>query len=211
MLILSSQGGIAVKKTQLIEHSKNYMDMLAQGVDPISKMKIEMDSVALQPRMQKCFAFVAEIFDELIKNNGFIALDPEDANRYEVVEKKSSFSLSKEQIHRISVSSRPITPNAFLNHINRVVDGKRMEKLSSKSMNAWLLSQGFITESKEPTTINRTIRRPSNRSSEIGIQEQESVDPKTGELKKQMVFTLQAQAYLLAHLDDIAACQQRSD
>ena len=89
--------------------------------------------------------------------NGFIALDPEDANRYEVVEKKSSFSLSK-----------------------------------------------------EPTTINRTIRRPSNRSSEIGIQEQESVDPKTGELKKQMVFTLQAQAYLLAHLEDIAACQQRS-
>ena len=146
MLILSSQGGIAVKKTQLIEHTKNYMDMLAQGVDPISKMKIEMDSVVLQPRMQKCFAFVAEIFDELIKNNGFIALDPEDANRYEVVEKKSSFSL-----------------------------------------------------------------RPSNRSSEIGLQEQESVDPKTGELKKQMVFTLQAQAYLLAHLDDIAACQQRSD
>ena len=48
MLILSSQGGIAVKKTQLIEHTKNYMDMLAQGVDPISKMKIEMDSVALQ-------------------------------------------------------------------------------------------------------------------------------------------------------------------
>ena len=73
---------------------------------------------------------------------------------------------------------------------------------------AWLLSQGFFTESKEPTTINRTIRRPSNRSSEIGIQEQEFVDPKTGELKKQMVLTLQAQAYLLAHLDDIAACQQ---
>ena len=88
MLILSSQGGIAVKKTQLIEHTKNYMDMLAQGVDPISKMKIEMDSVVLQPRMQKCFAFVAEIFDELIKNNGFIALDPEDTNRYEVLGKR---------------------------------------------------------------------------------------------------------------------------
>ena len=200
-----------MRKAQLIVHTKNYMDMLAQGIDPISKEKIEMDSVVLQPRMQKCFAFVAEVFDELIKNNGFIALAPEDANRYQVIEKKSPFSLSEEQIHRISVSSKPITPNTFLNHINRVIDGKRMEKLSSKSINAWLLAQGFITESKEPTTINRTIRRPSNRSTEIGIEEQELVDPKTGELKKQMVFTLQAQAYLLAHLDDIAACQHWSD
>lgn len=89
-----------MKKTQLIEHTKNYVDMLAQGVDPISKMKIKMDSVVLQPRMQKCFAFVAEIFDELIKNNGFIALDPEDANRYEVVEKKSSFSLPDHRTSR---------------------------------------------------------------------------------------------------------------
>lgn len=194
-----------MNKAQVINHTKNYMDMLAQGVDPISKEKIEADSVVLQPRMQKCFAFVAEILEELIKNNGFVALSSEDAVRYEVVEKKSAFSLSKEQIHRISVSSKPITPNTFLNNINKVVDGKRMEKLSSKSINAWLLSQGFIIETKEPMMINKTIRRPSERSSEIGIQEQEVTDAKTGEIKKQMVLTLQAQAYLLEHLDEIAA------
>ena len=194
-----------MNKAQIISHSKKYMDMLAQGVDPISKEKIEGDSVVLQPRMQKCFAFVAEILDELIKNNGFVALSSEDAVRYEVVEKKLAFSLSQEQIHRVPVSSKPITPNTFLNNINKVVDGKRMEKLSSKSINAWLLSQGFIIETKEPTMINKTIRRPSERSSEIGIQEQEVADAKTGEIKKQMVLTLQAQAYLLEHLEEIAA------
>ena len=194
-----------MNKTQIIGHSKNYMDMLAQGVDPISKEKIEADSVVLQPRMQKCFAFVAELLDELIKNNGFVALTSEAAVRYEVVEKKSAFSLSEDQIHRISVSAKPITPNTFLNNINRVVDGKRMEKLSSKSINAWLLAQGYIIETKEPTMINKTVRRTSERSSEIGIQEQEVTDAKTGEIKKQMVLTLQAQAYLLEHLDEIAA------
>ena len=194
-----------MNKTQIIGHSKNYMDMLAQGVDPISKEKIEADSVVLQPRMQKCFAFVAELLDELIKNNGFVALTSEAAVRYEVVEKKSAFSLSEDQIHRISVSAKPITPNTFLNNINRVVDGKRMEKLSSKSINAWLLAQGYIIETKEPTMINKTVRRTSERSSEIGIQEQEVTDAKTGEIKKQMVLTLQAQAYLLEHLEEIAA------
>ena len=53
-----------MNKAQIIRHTKNYMDMLAQGVDPISNEKIEADSVVLQPRMQKCFAFVAELLDE---------------------------------------------------------------------------------------------------------------------------------------------------
>lgn len=198
-----------MNKAQVIHHTKNYMDMLAQGIDPISKEKIEADSVVLQPRMQKCFAFVSEILDELINNNGFIALTSEDAVRYEVVSKKAPFSLHEDQIHRISVSAKPVTPNTFLNNINRVVDGKRMDKLSIKSVNAWLLAQGLIIETKEPTMINKTIRRPSSTSSQIGIQEQEITDSKTGELKKQMVFTLQAQAYLLEHLNEIASYTDR--
>ena len=196
-------------KVQVLNHTKNYMDMLAQGVDPISHERIEADSVVLQPRMQKCFAFVAGILDEMIKNHGFIALSSDDAVRYEVIEKKSAFSLSREQVHRISVSAKPVTPYAFLNNINRVVDGKRMEKLSSKSINAWLLAQGLIIETKEPAMINRTIRRLTDKSSEIGIQEEEITDAKTGEVKKRMVLTLQAQAYLLEHLDEIAAYPRR--
>ena len=192
-------------KVQVLNHTKNYMDMLAQGVDPISHERIEADSVVLQPRMQKCFAFVAGVLDELIKNHGFSALSSDDAIRYEVIEKKSAFSLNKDQMHRISVSTKPITPNTFLNNINRVVDGKRMEKLSSKSINAWLLAQGLIIETKEPAMINRTVRKPTEKSSEIGIQEEEITDAKTGEVKKRMILTLQAQAYLLEHLDEIAA------
>ena len=57
--------------------------------------------------------------------------------------------------------------------------------------------------------INRTIRRPTDKSSEIGIQEQEIIGAKMGEIKKRMVLTLQAQAYLLDHLDEIAAVPLR--
>ena len=57
--------------------------------------------------------------------------------------------------------------------------------------------------------INRTIRRPTDNSSEIGIQEQEIIGAKMGEIKKRMVLTLQAQAYLLDHLDEIAAVPRR--
>ena len=194
-----------MNKAQVICHAKNYMDMLAQGVDPISREKIEADSLVLQPRMQKCFAFVAELLDELLRNNGFAALTPEDAGRYEIIEKKAAFSLTAEQLERIPISSKAITPNTFLNNINRVIDTKRMEKLSSKSINAYLLAQGFIAESREPAMIHKTIRKPTDKSSEIGLMEQEIVDESSGEIKTKMVFTPLTQTYLLAHLNEIAA------
>jgi hypothetical protein len=192
-------------KLQIIAHAKDYMDLLAQGIDPIQKEPIAADSVVLQARMQKCFAFVAQILDELMTRNGFVALNPQDADRYEIIEKKTPFSLNEEQLRRIPVSPTPITPTAFCNAINRVANGMKMENLSSKSLNAWLLAQEFIKESKEPATIRRTVRRLSEHSSEIGLQEQQRVDAQTGEIKKQLVFSLQTQTYLLAHLNEIAA------
>ena len=61
--IRNPKGGMDVNKSQIIAHTKDYMDMLTQGIDPISRRKIEDDSVVLQPRMQKCFEFISEVFD----------------------------------------------------------------------------------------------------------------------------------------------------
>ena len=194
-------------KAHIIAHTKMYMDLLVQGIDPISKQRITEDSVVLQERMKKCFAFVSEVFGEMLENNGFVALTEQDARRCRVVVSKAEFSLSEQQIHEISVSTKPISPNEFLRRINKVVDEQSMEKLSARSVNAWLVSQGYLVESKFPVTINRTARRPSDKAAGIGIREEETVDPQTGETKRQMMLSLQAQAYLLEHLEEIARCK----
>ncbi len=194
-------------KAHIIAHTKLYMDLLVQGIDPISKQRIAEDSVVLQERMKKCFAFVSEVFGEMLENNGFVALTEQDAQRCRVVVDKEAFSLSEEQIHEIAVSTKPISANEFLRRVNKVVDQRSMEKLSAKSVNAWLVSQGYVVESKFPVTINRTARRPSDKAAGIGIREEEIVDPETGETKRQMMLSLQAQAYLLEHLEEIARCK----
>lgn len=198
-----------MNRAQIIVHTKSYMDMLSQGIDPISREKITGDSVVLQERMQKCFAFVAALLDELIQNNGFVPLSPNDAARYEIVERKTPFSLTHEQLSRVFLSGEPVAPGVFLKRINRLVDESRMEKLSLRNVNAWLLEQGYITESKETATINKTVHTPAPCAAEIGIKEQELVDPETGELKKKLVLTREAQAHLLAHLDEIIACSPK--
>ena len=194
-----------MNKAQLIAHTKNYMDMLSKGVDPLTGEAVENDSALNQPRLQKCFAYVSELLDELLQGNGFVALYPEDAGRYEVVEKKVPFAPSQEALQALPQINQPLTPNAFLKYINRAVDEKRMEKLSSTSVNAWLLARGFVTESKEPATIHKTVRRPSPSAAKIGIYEQEIIDEFTGESRMVMLFSPEAQRYMLAHISEISA------
>ena len=193
-----------MNKAQLIAHTKDYMDMLSKGVDPLTGEAIENDSALNQPRLQKCFAYVSGLLDELLRGNGFVALYPEDEGRYEVVAKKAPFALSKEAMQALPVINEPVTPNAFLKIINRQVDEKRMEKLSSTSVNAWLLARGFVTESKEPATIRKTVRRPSPAAANIGIYEREIIDEFTGESRMVMLFSPEAQRYMLAHISEIS-------
>lgn len=193
-----------MNKAQIIAHAKDYLEMLAQGIDPISKNPAADDSVVSQPRMQKCFAMVADVLGELLANNGFVALDEGSASRYQLVHTKEAFSLSREQMRNIHVYQSPVSASILLKSINSVVDTNRMEKLSSKHINAWLLKNGYITETKEPATINRTVRYPTEKSTAIGIFNSEYIDPKTGEVKHRIIFSEQAQNILLANLPEIA-------
>ncbi len=45
----------------VMKRAKQYMDLLAQGVDPISRRRVPGDSVLSQPRLQKCFSYVSTV------------------------------------------------------------------------------------------------------------------------------------------------------
>ena len=133
-----------MNKRQVIQHAKNYMELLSKGIDPISRKEVGPVSIVSEPRLQKCFAFVSNILEELLANDGYVALPydgpdaPPNASapQYELVRKKDPFRLSQEQRRSIMIAKGPVTPNTFVNHINRVVDSEAMEKLSIKRINA---------------------------------------------------------------------------
>ena len=84
-----------------------------------------------------------------------------------------------------------------------MVDGEAMQKMSIKQINAWLLKNEYIAETKQPAVINRTVMKPMPKAAGIGIEEAETTDPKTGEIKKRLMLTRQAQQFLLDNLDAI--------
>lgn len=207
-----------MNKFQVIEHAKNYLDMLAAGTDPISKELIPDDSVVSKPQLKKCFQFVSAVLQEVLQNNGLVLPDAEDANtqapatapvtvngsNYELVRKKAAFCMTQEQKNEVLISRLPITPNE-LKKVKRTVNAADMEKLSIKSVNAWLKSNGYIAEGKTPTIINKTVWKPTQLAQQIGFTEIDVPDANTGEMKQQLMYSSQAQQFLLAHMEEIAA------
>lgn len=193
-----------MEKLQVIQRAKSYIDMLSNGIDPISGELVKNDSTFQQERLQKCFSFVSEILDEIIRTNGIVTLPAtEFSHGYEAVKKKSVFSLNQQQRNSIRVTNNPIIPSAFIKNINSVVDSDNMEKLSLTTINKWLLKQGYLTESKVPTVINKNIKTVTPLSMQIGVIEQTVVDPKTGEAKTQLLFSRQAQEFILDNIESI--------
>ena len=200
-----------MNKRQVIQHAKNYMDLLSRGIDPISQMEVGPVSIVAEPRLQKCFAFVSNILEELLANGGYVALSDEGPDapdidsvpQYDLVRRKVPFRLSQEQRRDVYITKNPIAPSTFISHINRVIDGEAMEKLSFKRINAWLLKNDYVTETKQPVVINRTVMKPMLKAAKIGFEEEETVDPKTGEVKSRIMLTQKAQQFLLDNLDRI--------
>lgn len=193
-----------MEKLQVIQRAKSYMDMLSNGIDPISGELVKNDSTFQQERLQKCFSFVSEILDEIIRTNGIVTLPAtEFSHGYEAVKKKSVFSLNQQQRNSIRVTNNPIIPSAFIKNINSVVDSDNMEKLSLTTINKWLLKQGYLTESKVPTVINKNVKTVTPLSTQIGVIEQTVVDSKTGEAKTQLLFSRQAQEFILDNIESI--------
>ena len=200
-----------MNKRRVIQHAKGYLDLLSKGIDPISQKEVDPASIVAEPRLQKCFAFVSDLLEELLSNDGHVALSYDGADappnasapQYELVRKKDPFRLSQAQRGRVMIAKGPVTPITFVNHINRVIDSEAMEKLSIKSINTWLLKNEYISQTKQPAVITKTVMKPMLKAVDIGIKEAETTDPKTGEIKSRIVLTQKAQQFLLDNLDRI--------
>ena len=187
----------------MIMRAKSYMDMLSNGIDPISGNDVPEDTVLGQERLRRCFAFVSEILEEAVTNYGLIHLPENEKNAaYEVTRKKAAFSIQAIPRQNVYISAEPVNTTAFVKNVNAVVNKDDMEKFSMKELNQWLTACGYLVESKEPKVMNRTVRHVTPDASRVGIIERQVVDQKTGEVKLEVVFTREAQMFILNHFGE---------
>ena len=60
--------------TQLetMQHAKQYLDLLSNGIDPITQEPLKREDPLATERLQKCFAYVSGILGQVIANGGKI-------------------------------------------------------------------------------------------------------------------------------------------
>ena len=54
----------------ILIHAKDYIDKLAQGIDPISGQEVPEDSVINQARLVRCFFYVSGVLQKILVTSG---------------------------------------------------------------------------------------------------------------------------------------------
>ncbi|MBR6934493.1 MAG: hypothetical protein IKH41_03320 [Clostridia bacterium] len=196
-----------MKKTELVERSKMYLKLLINGIHPVTGEQIPTDSALLGDRVKKCFSFISGILDEYIELTGKVEkLEKEKEANTVIVMKKQPFAISHEQCQDIKLSKEPISMYSLVRNINSVINTESMEKMTSTVINKWLLNRGFITASKVPTTVNKTVFSPSELAAKIGIKTESVINKATGEINPQIKFSESAQLFIIENIEEISGC-----
>ena len=193
-----------MEKTELVERAKMYLKLLSDGVHPVTGEEIPQDSAFMDEKVKKCFAFITQVLDEYIELSSKVEkLECEREKNTIVIPKKQVFSITQEQRDRIALSKEPITVLSFMKNINSVIDTKTTEKLTSTRINKWLSKRGFVTTAKVQTIVSKTVYKPSDFATKIGIVEEEVVDKKSGEVKTQIKLEESAQLFIIENIEEI--------
>ncbi len=176
---------------ELAQRAKEYMDALANGIDPITGQELPEDTVLNQPRMIRCFFYVADILRQVVENGGQVV-----GKR---AGKKIPFALSMEQRASIPFSSVPLPISKFTDLLNGMVDLNAMKKLSATTVTGWMVEKGFLRILETPD--GRHSKRPTLQGEQIGL----STEQRQGAVGPYIVvlYNEAAQHFIVDNLDDI--------
>jgi len=160
---------------------------LANGKDPLNKVQISSDSFLSDPRMIRCFFFVAEVLETVSRQRNKNILAP------------TGFFITSEEKEKVVFPEGNIGVNIFSNCINDVLDLNRSKNLSGAVLNKHLKALGILSEEKTRDGKTRTII--NEKSAEFGFEsEKREFEGRTYE---QVMINDKGKKYLLENLEDI--------
>lgn len=139
---------------ELLKHANNYIEKMANGINPLTDKKCNDDDIINNVRISRCLFYVSKVLDDVIKNNkkrsgGSIPfyMDNDTIKRYKITDEKLSIS---------KVASR----------INGLKTNDNMKNLKSTDISNWLVSIGLL---KEVEFNGKKRKRPTDLGIESGI------------------------------------------
>ena len=178
-----------------LQRTKEYMDKLAGGIDPISDTEMSGDAVLNNIRLSRCFFYVSDILRQVIENQGVVGRVP-------TVKQAAlpPFTLTDEQREQIEITKEPTMIKHFTERINGLIDITAMQKLKVTAFTSWLLEKGFLFEE---IAGDKRRKKPTKAGQNIGI-DSEFREGQYGSYVA-VLYNENAQRFLVDNLDEIIA------
>jgi phage antirepressor YoqD-like protein len=165
------------------------MDAMSQGVDPFTGDYVA-DGIIADKKAQRCFEYISQVLDNVIKMGGFEAIHKLRHNQTYI---------TREQFSRIRFSQEAIGISDLAERINEVMDLSVSDKVSGMKLANILCEMGYLSY------VEGTRRKCINeKSSELGITEVEGsrFDTKLGcdVTYKKLLYPIEAQQFIATAL-----------
>ena len=179
---------------EIMQHAKDYLDQLAQGIDPLTGQEAPEDDVINNVRISRCLFYVSDVLRQVIENGGIHFKTVKNSE-------KTPFTLSFEERGRYPFGDFPVTVSGIVQQLNELVDPETMQKLKTTSITKFLLQSGLLLE--EDGLSGHKNKRPTETGRQLGISTAQRMS-QNGEYTA-VVYSREAQQFILDNLDAIIA------
>lgn len=179
-------------KSDKIKTAKNYIEQLANGIDPITGNEVPEGDVINNVKISRCLFFVSKILEEKIESS-------EKGEPKKTFSQKEKFYISREDLDSsFKFSERAVSGSEITERINSIIGSDNMQKLKLKSINKWLTNIGMLEDEESERGIRK---KPTTEGEEIGIVQKVSVY--SGYTFN--AYTKKAQHFIIDNIDAIIA------
>lgn len=182
-----------------MKHAKEYIDKLANGIDPFTGKPVPDDDIVNNVKLSRCFFYISGILEKVIENGGEVS----PVKTVEVVKsgRRGVVVINDEARAAFKCFINEVTPTAFTDMINKHLDPDISGRLKKNAIADWLSEVGMLENYELPNGKMR--RRPTESGSNEGIRLSEyfSAD---GFPRAAIMLSPAAQQFILDNIDAIA-------
>lgn len=184
---------------ETMKHAKEYIDKLANGIDPFSDKSVPDGDIINNVKLSRCFFYISGILEKVIENGGEVA-------KPQVTEavrphKRGSVVITDEARAKFRCFINEVSLSTFTDMINKHIDSDVSVKLKGCAIADWLTVIGMLTEETLPN--GKLKRVPTENGISEGIRLNEYFTP-GGFPGYAIMLSPAAQQFVLDNIDAIA-------
>ena len=141
-----------IMNTDLLSHAQEYIEKMANGINPINNEKVKSDDSLNNIRISRCLFYVNSILKDVLKKE------------LKTHKPKKSFYLTKEELNNYEYTEEAVPITKIVRQINELVTDQDREHLKVTQMMNWLISIDLLEvvtvggkNKKIPTDIGKKL------------------------------------------------------